>query len=104
MSERRDHDPPVLDARARAVRNSAQVQEILWQPEPAAAREDDLLLVSAHRRRLRADTSVPDVDDTIGDIGGVRVVADDDRRRSLFAGELPDERVCGGGVRGIELA
>ena len=53
---------------------------------------------------LLADAAVADVDDPVGDRRRARVVADDERRHALLAGELGEEVVDGRGARLVELA
>ena len=104
FGRRRNHDAAVLDPRARPCGDPADAQQLLRQPQPAAAREHDLLCVPALRRGLGADAPVADVDDAIRDRRGLRIVADDDRRQPLLARELADQRVRAARVRRVELA
>ena len=73
----------------------------IGQPHPAVGDREGRVVPGAG---LRDDTAVADVDESVGDRGGVRVVADDQRCRAGSAHELVEEPVDRGCVVGVELA
>src|SRR5919199_4861722 len=78
-------------------------KQLLRQPQPAAASDDDRLLADV-AARLLADAAVADADDAVRDRRRLRIVADDHRRATLGADELPDRVVDEPGAGRVELA
>ena len=89
-------------ARARVVDADA-AQELLRQPQPAAAADDEVALAGV-ARRLLADPAVADADDAVGDPRRGGIVADEDGGAALVARELADQVVEQRGALGVELA
>src|SRR5262249_50290434 len=102
LSGRRDDDPAVAERRGRAACDPRAGQQLLRNPQPAAAPDDDRL-VARMPPRLLADTAVADRDRAVGDLSRIRVVADDHRRAVELSRELGDQPVDDRGVGCVEL-
>src|SRR5262249_59340174 len=92
------------DPRPRARADAAATQELFRHAQPAAPRDDDLLVVGLCLGLLGAHPPVADVDDAVGDRRRARVVADDDRGGALGARQLADQLVDNRGVLRVHLA
>jgi len=80
--------------------DSGRAKQVLGETEPPAPPDDDRA-VRASRDALVADTAVADVNDAVRAVCRSRIVADNERRASLLAGQLCDQvehLACGGRV------
>ena len=78
-------------------------EQVLGQPEPAAAADDDGAAASGHQRRLVADAPVPDVERAVGDPGRRRVAGHEHGRSADVAHQVAQELVDDLRVGGVEL-
>ena len=92
------------EARGRVAVDPGRAEELLRQPQPAAAADDDRAVVRAAGDVLVADAPVADVDDAVGPLRRGRVVADDERRPALLARQLGDQVEHLARGRRVELA
>ncbi len=102
--DRLDDHAARLEARGRAGADAGAEQQLLGQPQPAAAADDDRVGRLAVARPLLGDAAVADPDDAVGDSRRLRVVADDHGRAPVLAHELGQRRVHLVGRRRVELA
>ena len=98
--------PLAVQARVRARADPGAQQQLLGQPQPAAAADDDRLLapVLAAGHALAAHAPVAHADDAVRDRGHGRVVRDDDGGAALLAHEVGEQVVGEHRVLAVELA
>ena len=82
-SRRRDKDAVAGQLETRPVGERGAAQQLLGNADPAALVHDGV--GGTARPALAADAAVADLHDAVGDGGGLRVVADDDRRHAGLA-------------------
>src|SRR3954470_7147541 len=104
LSARLDDDGAVLEPRRGLRTDPGALEQLLRQPQPAPAADDDRVAVVAVPRPFLRDTPVADPDDAVGDPRRLRVVADDHRRAAVLPYELAEHVVHLVGGRGVELA
>ena len=95
----RDRRPGKLGPRSRS--DPRAVEQVLGQPDPTRRSHHESLLAG---RSLGAHAAVADLDDPVGDRGRADVVAHDQRRRTVLAREVADQRVDALRRRRVELA
>ena len=100
----RDDDRAVLEAGDGLRRDPRAQQELLGQPQPAAAADDDRVALVVVTRPLLRDAPVSDAHDPVGDPRRLRVVADDHGRAAMLPHELREHVVHLVGGRAVELA
>ena len=100
----RDDDRAVLEAGDGLRRDPRAQQELLGQPQPAAAADDDRVALVVVARPLLRDAPVSDAHDPVGDPRRLRVVADDHGRAAMLPHELREHVVHLVGGRAVELA
>ena len=92
-----------MQARSRMRVDPGAAEELLREPEPAAATDDDRLVAAVGQSRLLADAPVANADDPIRHSRRLGIVADEHRGRPRSAGQLGDRLVDEARVRGVEL-
>ena len=97
-----DQDARSLQPGLETPRAAERVEQRVGQADPARLRDDQRARPAGNA--LLDDPAVADVDEPVGDRGRRLVVADDDGRRALLAGELGDQAVDGVGVVRVQLA
>ncbi len=98
-----DEHARLRELSGRALPDAGPTQELVRQPDPAAAPDDNRLVSAGCDRSLARDTPVPDAHDTVRDRGRLRIVANDQRGRPMLARQLSDQLVDDRSIRGIQL-
>src|SRR5581483_4130157 len=98
-----DDDATRHELRGRTLGDPGAEEQVLGQPQPAAAPDDDRVRGGGAGPPLLGDAAVADADDPVGDPRRLRIVADEHRRALVLAHELADERVDLVGRLGVEL-
>ena len=100
FARRRDDEVGAAEVGGRVPGDPGRAKQVLGEAKPAAAADDDRA-VGSSSDTLVADSAVADVDDPVRAVCRSGIVADDERRASLLAGQLGDQVeyfACGGRV------